>query len=96
MLDHVAKAFSVGSLEIACYGIVLAAAMVTGLLLVMKVADRTGQRGDDYFDLGMIAIVVSVVCARIYYVAFSWNYYSSHLGEIINIREVRTGDLLAE
>ena len=87
VLDHVAKAFSVGSLEIACYGIVLAAAMVTGLLLVMKVADRTGQRGDDYFDLGMIAIVVSVVCARIYYVAFSWNYYSSHLGEIINIRE---------
>ena len=87
VLDHVAKAFSVGSLEIACYGIVLAAAMVTGLLLVMKVADRTGQRGDDYFDLGMIAIVVSVVCARIYYVAFSWNYYSSHLGEIFNIRE---------
>lgn len=87
VLDHVAKAFSVGSLEIACYGIVLAAAMVTGLLLVMKVADRTEQRGDDYFDLGMIAIVVSVVCARIYYVAFSWNYYSSHLGEIINIRE---------
>ena len=87
VLNHVAKAFSVGSLEIACYGIVLAAAMVTGLLLVMKVADRTGQRGDDYFDLGMIVIVVSVICARIYYVAFSWDYYSSHLGEIINIRE---------
>lgn len=87
VLDHVAKAFSVGSLEIACYGIVLAVAMVTGLLLVMKVADRTGQRGDDYFDLGMIAIVVSVVCARIYYVAFSWDYYSTHLKEIINIRE---------
>ena len=87
VLNYVAKAFSVGSLEIACYGIVLAAAMVTGLLLVMKVADRTGQRGDDYFDLGMIAIVVSVICARIYYVAFSWDYYSSHLGEIINIRE---------
>lgn len=87
VLDHVAKAFSVGSLEIACYGIVLAAAMVTGLLLVMKVADRTGQRGDDYFGLGMIAIVVSVVCARIYYVVFSWDYYSTHLKEIINIRE---------
>ena len=61
--------------------------MVTGLLLVMKVADHTGQRGDDYFDLGMIAIVVSVICARIYYVVFSWDYYSSHLDEIINIRE---------
>ena len=87
VLERVTKAFSVGGLEIACYGIVLAAAMVTGLLLVMKVADHTGQRGDDYFDLGMIAIVVSVICARIYYVVFSWDYYSSHLDEIINIRE---------
>lgn len=86
-LEHVAKGFSIGGLEVACYGIVLAVAMVTGLLLVMKVADRTGQRGDDYFDLGMIAIVVSVICARIYYVIFSWDYYSSHLNEIINIRE---------
>lgn len=86
-LEHVAKAFSIGGLEVACYGIVLAVAMVLGLLLVMKVADHTGQKGDDYFDLGMIAIVVSVICARIYYVAFSWDYYSTHLKEIINIRE---------
>lgn len=86
-LEHVAKAFSIGGLEVACYGIVLAVAMVLGLLFVMKVADHTGQKGDDYFDLGMIAIVVSVICARIYYVAFSWDYYSTHLKEIINIRE---------
>ena len=62
-LHQVIKTISVGNLEITCYGIVLAAAMVTGLLLVMKVADKTEQKGDDYFDLGMAAIVVSVLCA---------------------------------
>ena len=51
----------------------------------MKVADKTGQKGDDYFDLGMVAIVVSVLCARIYYVVFSWDYYREHLTEIVNI-----------
>ena len=61
--------------------------MVTGLLLVMKVADKTGQKGDDYFDLGMVAIVVSVLCARIYYVVFSWDYYREHLTEIVNLRK---------
>ena len=60
-LHQVIKTVSVGNLEIACYGIVLATAMVTGLLLVMKVADKTGQKGDDYFDLGMVAIVVCFV-----------------------------------
>lgn len=86
-LEYVIKSVSVGGFEIACYGMVLAFAMVTGLLLVMKVADRTGQSGDDYFDLGMIAIVVSVICARIYYVVFSWDYYRVHIAEIIDLRQ---------
>lgn len=86
-LPHVIKTFSIGGFEIACYGVVLAAAMVTGLLLVMKVAERSGQNSDDYFDLGIIAIIAAVIGARLYYVVFSWDYYSNHLLEIINLRE---------
>lgn len=86
-LEHVIKTIPIGGFEIACYGIVLAAAMVTGLLLVMKIAEKTGQRPDDYFDLGIIAIVVSVICARIYYVVFSWDYYRENMSEIFNIRQ---------
>lgn len=86
-LPYVIKSFSIGGFEIACYGVVLAFAMVTGLLIVMRLADCTGQNGDDYFDFGLIAIVVSVICARIYYVVFSWDYYSSHLSEIVNLRQ---------
>jgi phosphatidylglycerol:prolipoprotein diacylglycerol transferase len=86
-LNHVIKSISIGGFEIACYGMVLAAAMVTGLLLAMKVADATGQKGDDYFDLGITAIIVSVICARIYYVVFSWDYYREHLTEIVNLRQ---------
>lgn len=85
--DHVIKTIPIGGFEIACYGIVLAVAMVTGLLLVMKIAEKTGQRPDDYFDLGIIAIIVSVICARIYYVVFSWDYYRENLTEIFNIRQ---------
>lgn len=87
VLDHVIKSVSIGGFEIACYGIVLSAAMVTGLLLAMKVAKATGQNPDDYFDLGLTAIVVSVICARAYYVIFSWDYYSSHPAEIVNLRQ---------
>lgn len=86
-LDHVIRYVSVGGLEIACYGIVLSLAMVTGLLLVMKVAQATGQDPNDYFDLGLTAIVIAVICARIYYVVFSWDYYRDHLSEIINLRQ---------
>lgn len=86
-LGHVVKSFNIGGFEIACYGIVLSLAMVTGLLIAMKVAKATGQNPDDYFDLGITAIAISVICARIYYVVFSWNYYGEHLAEIVNLRQ---------
>lgn len=85
-LPHVIKSVSIGGFEIACYGIVLAFAMVTGLLIAMRAAKATGQNPDAYFDLGLTAIVISVVCARIYYVVFSWDYYRAHLSEIFNLR----------
>ena len=86
-LSHVIRSVSIGGFEIACYGMVLAAAMVTGLFLVMRLARFTGQDEDSYFDFGMIVILVSVICARIYYVVFSWDYYRVHPSEILNLRE---------
>ncbi|MCD7736046.1 MAG: prolipoprotein diacylglyceryl transferase [Lachnospiraceae bacterium] len=85
-LTHVIKTIRIGDFEIACYGIVLAVAMMTGLFLAMRVAKATGQREEDYFDLGITAIIVAVICARAYYVVFSWDYYSSHPAEIFNLR----------
>ena len=40
-----------------------------------------------YIDFAMYAIILSVIGARLYYVVFSWDYYSAHPLEIINIRE---------
>lgn len=85
--NHVAKSFSVAGYEIAFYGLVIAVAMMTGLFLVMKVADATGQKGDDFFDLGILTLIIGVVCARVYYVLFSWDYYRDHLAEILNLRQ---------
>lgn len=33
----------------------------------------------------LLALPTAVICARIYYVAFQWNYYQYHLDEIIRI-----------
>lgn len=84
--SHVGKSVSVFGFEIAFYGMVIAAAMISGIFLVMWAAKKTGQDPDCYFDLAMIAIVVSLICARVYYVVFSWDYYQDHLWEILNFR----------
>ena len=83
---NVGKIISVFGFEIAYYGIIIAVSMLAGIYLAMWIAKKTGQNPDDYFNLAMIAIVVSLLCARAYYVIFSWDYYKDNLSEILNFR----------
>ena len=87
---HVGKSISVFGIEIAYYGIVIAAAMIAGVFLAMWVAKQTKQNPDDYFDLAMIAIVVSVICARLYYVVFNFDLYR---GDLLSVFYIWKGGL---
>ncbi|MDO4262335.1 MAG: prolipoprotein diacylglyceryl transferase [Eubacteriales bacterium] len=85
-LDHVGKSISVFGFEIAYYGIIMGCSILLGLYLAEREAKRTGQSPDTYTDLVIYAIVVSIICARAYYVIFSWDNYKDNLLEILNLR----------
>lgn len=86
-LDHVGKTVYIGNFGIAYYGIVIAFGMLAGLLLACLVAKKTGQNPDTYFDLAIVAIICSVIGARIYYVIFRWDLYRDNLVSIFNLRQ---------
>ena len=85
-LPSVGRSVSIFGFEIAYYGIVIAFAMLLGIGLITKVAQKTGQDKDVYVDLSLVTIVCSVIGARIYYVAFSWDDYKNDLLQIFHIR----------
>lgn len=85
-LENVGKNISIFGFEIAFYGITIAVAMLAGLWLAMRLAKKTDQDPDTYFNLGMIAIVCALVGARAYYVIFDWNNYKDNILEIFNLR----------
>ena len=85
-LPSVGRSISIFGFEIAYYGIVIALAMLLGIGLITKVAQKTGQDQDVYVDLSLVTIVCSVIGARIYYVAFSWDDYKNDLLQIFHIR----------
>lgn len=86
-LDHVGKSFEIFGISIAYYGVVIAVGMLAGILMATYEAKRTGQNPDDYFDLAIIAIICSVIGARIYYVVFSWDLYRNDLLSVFNLRQ---------
>ena len=86
-LQHVIKSISIGSFDIAMYGIIIACGMLVGLGVACYVAKKSGQNPDTYFDLALVAIICSVIGARIYYVVFRWDLYKDDLLSIFNIRQ---------
>ncbi len=86
-LSHVGKSIDIGSFQIAFYGLTLAVGMMAGLWVAMREAKRSGQNPDTYFDLAIIAIICSLIGARIYYVIFAWDNYKHNLLQIFNFRQ---------
>jgi phosphatidylglycerol:prolipoprotein diacylglycerol transferase len=86
-LEHVGKNFSVFGFEIAFYGCTMATGIIAGYLLAAREAKRTGQNPDDYLDMLLYAVFFAIVGARLYYVAFSWDYYKENLLNILNLRQ---------
>lgn len=89
-LHNVPRSFSVFGFTIAFYGLIIGIGVMAGLLAVTKIAKKTGQNPDDYWDLAIWGILFGVVGARLYYVAFSWDDYKDNL---LNIFKLRSGGL---
>lgn len=78
--------FSVFGFTIAFYGVIIAIGMIAGYLVAAYQAKRTGQDKDMYLDFAVWAIIFSLICARLYYVIFSWDDYKDDLLQIFNLR----------
>lgn len=85
-ISNLPKGFTIGGLTIACYGMIIAFGMLAGLWLACLQAKRTGQNKETYLDFAIYAIIFSLIGARLYYVAFSWDNYKDNLWQIFNTR----------
>lgn len=78
-------AFSLGPISVHWYGIILGLAALSGLYLAIREGKRFNIVPDFFMDLLLIGAPSAIVGARIYYVAFKWDYYKDNPGEIIAI-----------
>lgn len=84
-LDNIA--FSIFGIDIYWYGVTMSLSILLGLSLMVYEAKKTGQDVDFYYDFLMVAVIVSIISARIYYVVFSWDNYKNDLSKIFMIRD---------
>lgn len=81
-------AFSIGgTFDIYWYALCIA----TGVLLSLTYAYFNAKRFeidiDKLLNCFIVGVITAILGARIYYVAFKWDYFSQHPSQILNIRD---------
>lgn len=84
-LDRVA--LEIGSFTVYWYGIIIGFGILLGWILAIRETKKLGLPQETFSDLLLWAIPISIISARIYYVAFEWSYYSKNPADIIAIWE---------
>ena len=67
--------FTIGSLEVRWYGIILAGAFLVGAFIAAKLAEKRGIKKDDIYDFMVYLIIASIVGSRIAHILGDLSYY---------------------
>ena len=86
-LENVGKNIMIGDFAIAYYGICIGIGMLGAIMLAEHLAKKTDQDSDRIYSIAMVGILAAIVGARLYFVAFQWDYYKNDLSKIFNLRE---------
>lgn len=85
-LDISRVAFTVFHLPIYWYGILIATAFLVCVLWAMKDSKKYDLVPETVIDLMLFAAPAAIICARLYFVIFSWDNYKNDLVQIVNFR----------
>lgn len=80
-------AFSIGNYEIRWYALIIATGFILAVLYANRRAVYFGVDKEKLLDCVIVGFVTAIIGARLYYVAFSWDYYKDNLGSIFSIHE---------
>ena len=69
------EAFSLGSLHVAWYGIIITCAMILALFISIRRVKRINVSSDDMLMLFLICIPIAVIAARLGYVVSNYKDY---------------------
>lgn len=81
------RTLSVGPFTIHYYGLIIAIGLMLAVLYASKRGKEFGIKEDDILDGVLWVTPFAIVCARIYYVAFSWEDYASNPISVLYIWE---------
>ena len=79
-------AFTIFSVPIYWYGVMILSGVLLATFIASRLSRRIGYKSDMVLDYLLLALPLGIVGARLYDVAFEWDYFRYHLDEIFSPR----------
>ena len=86
MFELTRSTLTIFGFSIHWYGVLIALGVLGAVLLAWRREEKLGLKRETTLDLALICVPAGILCARLYYVLFSWDYYAAHPAEILDIR----------
>ncbi len=86
-LDVDPVAFKLGPFEVRWYGILIAVAILVALSLALRHTRKFNINQDHLIDMFLLALPISIVFARLFFVVFKWDMFKNDLLGIFRIWE---------
>jgi phosphatidylglycerol---prolipoprotein diacylglyceryl transferase len=83
--------FHFGSITVYTYGVLVATGVVLSLLYVRRQAPRAGLDPEKTWNMGIYAILIALLLAKVWLVFSDWNYYMAHPREILSVATFQSG-----
>lgn len=87
MIQITRSTLSLFGFDLHWYGLLIALGVLAAAVLAMRREKAIALPADTAINITLICVPAAIICARIYYVAFSWDYYAAHPDQIFNIRQ---------
>ncbi|MGM9660473.1 MAG: prolipoprotein diacylglyceryl transferase [Faecousia sp.] len=81
------RTVSLGPLTVHLYGLAIGLGLILAVLYACRRSKEFGLKEDDILDGVLWITPFAIICARIYYVAFSWKDYADNLWSVFAIWE---------
>ncbi len=80
-------AINILSLKIHWYGVIMAFAILIGIVVSSLICSKKYSKNDTniFLDMVPMTVISAILGARLFYVIGEWNYYSNNLSEILMI-----------
>lgn len=79
-------AFEIFGIEVMWYGVLISLGVISAMVLIYLLAKKKNLNFDVMIDAFLIIFPISIIGARLYYVAFEYQNYKSFM-DVINIRQ---------